>query len=901
MVEDCEDLEDCDDDERIAELVELYMEKVQAGETLSPRTFASQYPKEAEELMGLLCTLESVQNLSHSHSRRREDESFPDMLGGYRLIEKIGRGGMGTVFRAMQESLQREVAIKILAPSWNDDERHREAFENESRLIASLRHTNIVEVFGAGQEGSYRYYVMGLVDGKEVNPKLIAESFPPIPYTRAVAELGLQVAKALAFAHSYGVLHRDVKPGNLLLDKNGVVHVSDFGLATVLNSGEDAPLVTMSNDGTLRYMAPERLMKGVSTYAVDQYGLGLSLYELITKKAAFSESEPGQLVRRICEKPITRLQGYGELGAIINKSTSFEPSDRYSDMAAMVTDLQRFLRGEPVQARSVSIARRYRMWGERHKALAIWSHAAALLILLLWGTISYSLISVRSALNNENEQRLLAERNAEVADAAMKRVFDSMNLLAMGQDEDSSSLRLPSRDDIQLMQDLLPYYVEISHQEEGTKADVASANQVLASIALCTGDNEAAEGYFERACANLSKDSTTYMDCVQGHATALFLQNKPIKSKKGYDLLISVIKDNKDNTKTEIRQRVVQCIIFAVKNGIKVNRQADKDRLLACAKSILDEMAISDELPIQRRLLQASLLGGIQPNSEKGLNMGMSKSPNANAAPPRGNEPNPNQMRQRSSEMESAKSLVEEVLKLEPTNEYAMRSFVRMSLQERPMMNRPNNGQSPNAARPNETRPNAARPNEARPNAARPNETRPNAVQGTDDAKTLETRLAELKRSAEYAQTLLATRPDDLELIYLFLSIRSRYTDMLSLMGQSELSNSENERTLGVLSFLSSRAEFSEDLRKQLAMMIAQRPGVSDNSEQREKELLLLMRSFDAKQTMKLRVRINKVKHQGADAHRPKHQQGAGQGGNKQSQKHPRPSTKKPADTKGNF
>ncbi len=800
-------LDENGDDERLAELVEHYMERVRSGEKLSPRDFAAQYPDLESELIGLLATLESVQDLSHQRATQAEDHSFPENLGGYRLLEKIGRGGMGTVFRAMQESLQREVAIKVLAPSWNDDEHHREAFENESRLIASLRHTNIVEVFGAGQQGSYRYYVMGLVDGKELSPAVIRASFPPIPYTQAVAEVGLQAAKALAFAHTHGVLHRDVKPGNLLLDKHGVLHVTDFGLATVLNMGEDAPMVTMSNDGTLRYMAPERLMKGVSSYAVDQYALGLSLYELLTQKPAFEQSEPGQLVRRICEKPISPLEGFGELGAIVNKSTSFEATDRYDDMQAMVADLQRYLTGQPVLARRASSWRRYRMWMKRHRAVALWSHAAALLLLLLWGTAAFAFWSVQDALNNENEQRLLAERNADVASETMRRVFASMNLLSAGQEDESSSLILPSRADIQLMQDLLPYYVEISQQEASNAEDVAAANQVLGSIALCTGDAEAAEGYFQTACKHLSPTDSLYIDCVIGHAHALFQQHKPAKTKKAYESLTDVVGANKDAEDLAVRQRVLQCIILALRQGNRANKLNERESLLQTAGELLAAMAQADELPCQRRLMQASLMLMAPSTKMKKLI---------------------------SPEGESVQELLLEVLEQEPTNEQAMRSYARLGLR--------NYGGNQLAAKEN--------------------------LSDAQKAKREQHLINEYKLCADYAKSLIAMRPDDLEGIYLYLSVRGRYTDFLSQIGETETAAMENERTLGVLSLLSSRADFSSELREKLALMVARRPGKANSANQREKELLVLMRNFDAKQTKELRQRINNVKKQARENRR---------------------------------
>ena len=250
-----------DNEECLAVLVDEYLEALRRGEAPPLEEYAAEHAECADELKDLLAGMVEMESLSVTTLRSAANVSahYPDSLGGYRLLERIGAGGMGTVFRAIQESLNREVAVKILSPAWNADTRHCEAFENESRVIAGLHHTNIVEVFGAGQEGDYRYYVMSLVKGQGVTPACIRKAFPGVPYETAVARVALQAAQALAYAHSCGVLHRDVKPGNLLLDSEGVLHVGDFGLATILNNGETAPLVTQSHDGTLRYMAPERL------------------------------------------------------------------------------------------------------------------------------------------------------------------------------------------------------------------------------------------------------------------------------------------------------------------------------------------------------------------------------------------------------------------------------------------------------------------------------------------------------------------------------------------------------------------------------------------------------------------------------------------------------------------
>ena len=502
-----------DKEELLAGLVEEYLEARRMGEAPSLSAFAGAHPECREELLDLLKGLEEMENLSVASTSGAAAmvTHYPETLGGYRLLERIGAGGMGTVFRALQESLRREVAIKILSPAWNADARHREAFENESRVIAALHHTNIVEVFGAGQEGDYRYYVMSMVEGQGVTPGCIRKAFPGEPYERAVARVGLQAAQALAYAHSCGVLHRDVKPGNLLLDAEGVLRVGDFGLATILNNGETAPLVTQSHDGTLRYMAPERLMKGENSFAGDQYSLGVTLYELLSNRPAFREAEPGKLIHRICSEPLKALRGEGELGAIINKSISFEPAERYATMADMVADLRRYLNGEPVQARPASWLRRYGMWLRRRPAVAAWSHVAGLLVLLFCGSILWGYAG-------ESKQRRLAERNAAIADSALQQIFTSMS----DRDSGDNTLWQPTRADARLLQQLMPYYEEIVSLADNGGSKMADACQTLAIIALQTADFKTAGEYFTRALQQLSVGSADYVRVVNGLCAALY-------------------------------------------------------------------------------------------------------------------------------------------------------------------------------------------------------------------------------------------------------------------------------------------------------------------------------------------------------------------------------------------
>ena len=221
-------------------------------------------------------------------------EPTKGLLGGdYALQRKLGSGGMGVVWEAVQQSLNRKVAVKVLTPPQRKKEAWRERFTREARIVAQLHHPNIVKVYGAGTSGDICYYAMELVDGTRMDQF----SFPDARATvRAVA----QAARALAYAHRCGVVHRDVKPANLMLDAAGEVRVTDFGLAaarTEDQNDEDA------RNGTLRYMAPERLMQGLGSPAADQYALGVTLWELLARKRLFADVSGTALFRRICTTP----------------------------------------------------------------------------------------------------------------------------------------------------------------------------------------------------------------------------------------------------------------------------------------------------------------------------------------------------------------------------------------------------------------------------------------------------------------------------------------------------------------------------------------------------------------------------------------------------------------------
>lgn len=788
-------------DELVATLAEEFLERVRSGERADVTAFAAQYPECEADLLDILPLMLDVEGVGRSSLPPAPVlASYPERLGDYHLLERIGSGGMGTVFRARQESLHREVAVKILAPSWSTDLRISEAFENESRVLAGLRHTNIVEVFGAGQEGPYRYYVMGLVKGQGLSAGRLGAAFPGVPYEQAVARVGVQAANALAFAHEHGVIHRDVKPGNLLMGNDGVLLVSDFGLATILNAGESAPLVAQSHDGTVRYMAPERLKGEADTFSGDQYSLGLTLYELLTRRPVFREPESGKLVQTICSGSLEPLKGFGELGAVVNKAVSFNPDERYESMQAMADDLQRVLDSVPVKARRTSLWSRYRLWMRRRPAAALWSHVAAALLLLLYVTITVSYAQVRSSLRNENEQRERAELNEQIADATLQRIFAAM----VSQSTPDGEFLPPSRADVRLLQDIMPYYEQLAEQAESGDTKVAEACSILATIALKTGDYDMAEQYFRRVVEQATPGSYEHVAATKGLATAIFATDNKSRLREAARLIFNLEKQVPETADFDTRLELVRALQlvagnirrrgFAVspspiRNGKQDNRRRDVAEAVLGSHGDVTERAAEKLLVLLGeqpqhagvRLLQAVLLQ--HSRSKKVQTM---LAPNG----------------------ETPLALLEALLAEQPDSDEVKRAYVRLAVA-------PQKNGSP------------------RPQAA---------------------------LAANYAQELLASAAVDSELIMLFLSVRDLYARELEQAGHKEQAQSERERTLGVLSFVTSRNDFTPAVREKLVRAVALHSLHGDDAAQHELELRTLLKDYDAERIKSLRDRMLRMR-----------------------------------------
>jgi serine/threonine protein kinase len=496
-------------------LAEEFLAKHRRGERPSLKEYVDRHPELADqirEVFPVMAMMESIALVDESPGAEHAGAGAPlaevipslGQVGDFRIIREIGRGGMGVVYEAEQVSLGRHVALKVLPQQALAGSSNLQRFRLEARAAARLHHTNIVPVFGVGEQDGLHYYAMQLIPGQgldvvfaklragaspdrtitlSVIHGLLSGQFPaaeepgaarpaggpssgtgPVagsgtasgpdfvvprhplaevpasdgsdplkasgsmaeaPYYRSIARVGLQVAEALAYAHSQGILHRDIKPSNLLLDAKGTVWVTDFGLAKA--EGSDALTHTGDLVGTLRYMAPERF-DGWSDPRSDLYSLGVTLYELLTLRPLFEEPNRARLIKRVTHElpPAPRkLQRKipRDLETIVLKAIAKEPAQRYASAEAMAEDLRRFLADRPVKARRTSGPERLWRWSRRNPALAV--SLSSLFLVLAIGCIGTTVLWRRA-----ERQRKIA---ADLRDLSEVRLTEAERLRAQSE------------------------------------------------------------------------------------------------------------------------------------------------------------------------------------------------------------------------------------------------------------------------------------------------------------------------------------------------------------------------------------------------------------------------------------------------------------------------------------
>ena len=517
-------------------LAEEFVARYRRGEQPALGEYVEGYPELAEQIRALFPALLMIEKIKPAEGSpvpyppggRSPPGSIGvpiEQLGDFRIIRELGRGGMGVVYEAIQESLGRHVALKVLPPHGRLDPTQLGRFRREARAAAGLHHTNIVPVFAVGEQGGVPYYAMQFIRGQGIDVILdelrrlrhggedfagqppfslnseqnaghpesrklprcpappadgvavsatiaeqllsgqfvvslrrepdqpesgttrIAEtgvaddtattgagaiatqeviapplsnrsglvSQPSTAYFRTIARIGAQVADALAYAHAQGICHRDIKPSNLLLDACGTVWVADFGLAKAENSEGDGLTHTGDIVGTLRYMAPERF-NGWADAGSDNYALGVTLYEMLTLRPAFVESDRLKLIDRISNGAVRTPRSIDariphDLETIVLKAMARETSERYLSARSLAEDLERFLADRSILARRSSAPERAWRWCRRNRSLAsLISLAVTLTMLVAIVSTVAALVSIRQL-----DRTSKAERQTQLA------------------------------------------------------------------------------------------------------------------------------------------------------------------------------------------------------------------------------------------------------------------------------------------------------------------------------------------------------------------------------------------------------------------------------------------------------------------------------------------------------
>src|SRR5262245_6306769 len=392
---------------RLQDAIAAYLQEQQDGRGVDRDEFLARYPDLADELRAFFAdhdkmtqaaapVRDALDEESGGPAPPSQAETFPQTFGDYELLEEIGRGGMGVVYKARQISLNRVVALKRIRAGQLASPEEVARFRREAEAAAGLDHPHIVPIYEVGEHAGQHYFTMKLIEGGNLNAHLAR-----FADAKATANLMIQIARAVHHANQRGILHRDLKPGNILIDAEGQPHVSDFGLA---QSIEKEAKLTQSGAivGTAEYMAPEQARgeKGLTT-AADVYGLGAILYVLLTGKPPFQGDYNWETLKKVVEdEPVAprsiNRKVNRELEAICLKCLEKGPQSRYTSAESLAGDLEGSLHGRPISAQATGTIGRVIKWARRRPGFAAFVGTAAVLFLTL--AIGGPVVAVREGM-----------------------------------------------------------------------------------------------------------------------------------------------------------------------------------------------------------------------------------------------------------------------------------------------------------------------------------------------------------------------------------------------------------------------------------------------------------------------------------------------------------------------
>jgi serine/threonine protein kinase len=552
---------------QVIRALEEYRALLEAGDKPDRDEFLARYPETGQSLAECLDGLDFVHQAAPQLSQpaviagtASDAQIQPEgPLGDFRIVREVGRGGMGVVYEAVQISLGRRVALKVLPFAAAMDPKQLQRFKNEAQAAAFLQHTNIVPVYYVGCERGVHFYAMQYIQGQPlevviqnqrrqhhkqnaakgegtgpqptvayspvtpaVSPSAVTaqpvqaalsteQSITSREFFRNVARLGAQAAEALDHAHQQGILHRDIKPANLLLDVRGNLWITDFGLARFQNETR----LSMTGDliGTLRYMSPEQALakRVVVDHRTDIYSLGVTLYELLTLEPAFGGSDRQELLRQIAfeePRPPRRLNKPIplELETIVLKAMEKNPSERYATAQELANDLRRFLDDKPITARRPTLLERAVRWSRRHKYL-VRSTVAILVVAVVALAMGAWLIwqkekELQAAYDTQTRLRQRAEDKKHQARQAVDEMYTQVAEKWL-----ANQVRMTGVER-QFLEKALAFYEQFAEEDETEPSvllEVCRAYQRVGAIRLKLGRHRQAEDAYGRALVTAEK------------------------------------------------------------------------------------------------------------------------------------------------------------------------------------------------------------------------------------------------------------------------------------------------------------------------------------------------------------------------------------------------------------
>lgn len=551
--------------EVLDDIVEEFTSRLRAGQHPAIEEYQNKHPELKEEIEDLLASVAMIEQIKNSASltpspnqKSLNEVSKLAEIANYDIQREIGRGGMGVVFEAIHKSLGRRVAIKVMPTPVVNSEKYIKRFKREAKAAAKLHHTNIVGVFEVGDGEQYYYYVMDFVDGQGLNEiirglrkqkssenessksrsgiasrtqaKIDVEflkdieagvdakenpknqqpsiSFNHSKHFRWAARLGASLADALAYAHDANILHRDIKPSNMILDRKGIVWITDFGLAKDI-SGEINLTKTGDVIGTPQYLAPESL-EGEYDQRSEVYCLGLTLYELATLQPAFKAGSTAEVIRAIATtQPLSprrvNRQIPIDLSTIIDKAIKRNPAERYQSAEKLKNDLLAFIQDRPISARRQSTTEEIWKWCRRKpiEASLAFATTSLLAFVAIAATVSQYYATERVTIREENKNRLEI-RTKEVA-RQRKRAESNIEFALSEIDSFEGLYRTKtriSREDTVYLEALLEFYNQFvaRNPENGVLIEKsARAFRRAANTYRLVGRNEDAATAYENS------------------------------------------------------------------------------------------------------------------------------------------------------------------------------------------------------------------------------------------------------------------------------------------------------------------------------------------------------------------------------------------------------------------